>query len=410
MAAARRQAARQCRPLQFQAGGPGGARPHGACVRTRPDQAERLRIAGAALERGGLRSALALGKMEDAPRQAVPGAWRFAGRLPAAAGIAALCAAGAISLYRAGRSVGAARRAAGPRANPCRAGRGRGSRFAARPGRGLLHRRIGAAGPRRAGAWRDRRRGSHGDLGRTARRQAVHLHAAGRGVGGLSRAGRRSREGGQEDRPARPYRGLRAAARSAPQRHPRRAGPGRHRGQHPSGRELGGLRRHHDGDLRGGAAVAAWRRQVHDRRPPHRHRRRQPCGGRRRDAQRQPVPAPARSVEEPGAALAAPPVAVLSVLRPVHRPDQPGAALRRGPPRQPLRAGDRDGAGAAPRHGRRTAAVAGRPAVPQPSGRRHRQHPSLGDLHRQAVLAGRPDRHGSASSSSAASRCRPTPA
>ena len=36
--------------------------------------------------------------------------------------------------------------------------------------------------------------------------------------------------------------------------------------------------------LRGGAAVPARRRQVHDRRPPHRHRRRQPCRGRRRDA------------------------------------------------------------------------------------------------------------------------------
>ena len=39
--------------------------------------------------------------------------------------------------------------------------------------------------------------------------------------------------------------------------------------------------------------------------------------------------------------LAAPPVALLPVLRPVHRPDQPGAPGRRGPPRQPLRARDR---------------------------------------------------------------------
>ena len=42
------------------------------------------------------------------------------------------------------------------------------------------------------------------------------------------------------------------------------------------------------------------------------------------------VPAPARSAEEPGAVLAAASVAVLSVLRHVHRPDQPGAAHRRG--------------------------------------------------------------------------------
>ena len=44
------------------------------------------------------------------------------------------------------------------------------------------------------------------------------------------------------------------------------------------------------------------------------------------------VPAPPRSAEEPRAVLAAPSVAVLSVLRHVHRPDQPGAAHRRGAP------------------------------------------------------------------------------
>ncbi len=52
-------------------------------------------------------------------------------------------------------------------------------------------------------------------------------------------------------------------------------------------------------------------------------------------------------LQEPGPLLAAPPVAVLPVLRPVHRPDQPGAAHRRGAPRFPLRTGDRAGAGAA---------------------------------------------------------------
>ena len=108
--------------------------------------------------------------------------------------------------------------------------------------------------------------------------------------------------------------------------------------------------------------------------------------------QRQPLPAPARPAEEPGALLAAAPGAVLPVLRPVHRPDQPGAAHRRGAPRQPLRAGNRHGAGAASGHRRGTAAVAGRPAVPQSAGRRHRQHAPLRNLHRQAVLAGRTDR------------------
>ena len=49
-----------------------------------------------------------------------------------------------------------------------------------------------------------------------------------------------------------------------------------------------------------------------------------------------PVPAPARHAEERRALLAAPPGALLSLLRPVHRPDKPGAALRRGAPRPAL--------------------------------------------------------------------------
>jgi hypothetical protein len=53
-------------------------------------------------------------------------------------------------------------------------------------------------------------------------------------------------------------------------------------------------------------------------------------GARRRDRARQPVPAPARPLEERRAVLAAPPVAILPVLRPVRRPDQPGAPHRRG--------------------------------------------------------------------------------
>ena len=73
------------------------------------------------------------------------------------------------------------------------------------------------------------------------------------------------------------------------------------------------------------------------------------------------VPAPARPAREPGALLAAPPVAVLPVLRPVHRPDQPGAAARRGAPRSALRTRDRPLADAGA--GRQRAAVAGRPAL-----------------------------------------------
>ena len=45
-----------------------------------------------------------------------------------------------------------------------------------------------------------------------------------------------------------------------------------------------------------------------------------------------------------------------------------------------------------PGQGDAAAALAGRPAVPQSPDRRHRQHPPLRNLHRQAVFARRPDR------------------
>ena len=73
-------------------------------------------------------------------------------------------------------------------------------------------------------------------------------------------------------------------------------------------------------------------REIHARWPPHRHRRRQSYRGRRRQPARQPVPAPARPAEKPDGLLAEPSLAVLSVLRPVHRPHQPGAAHGRGAP------------------------------------------------------------------------------
>ena len=62
-------------------------------------------------------------------------------------------------------------------------------------------------------------------------------------------------------------------------------------------------------------------------------------GGRR--AGRLAAAAPARPARQPGVVLAAPPLALLPLLRPVHRPDQPGAAVRRGPARGRLRDGDR---------------------------------------------------------------------
>ncbi len=87
--------------------------------------------------------------------------------------------------------------------------------------------------------------------------------------------------------------------------------------------------------------VPARHREVRPRRHPHGHRRRQPPHPRRADAVRLAVAAPSGPAAQPRDVLAAPPGAVLRLLRPVHRPDEPGAAGRRGPARDPLRARDR---------------------------------------------------------------------
>ena len=128
-------------------------------------------------------------------------------------------------------------------------------------------------------------------------------------------------------------------------------------------------------------------REVRPRRHAHRHRRRQPPHPRRPDAGRQPAAAPARPAGQPADLLAAPPVAVLPVLRPVHRPDQPGAAGRRGPARDALRAGDRLRR-AGPAGDGSARPVARRPGAAPPADRPHRQHPPRRVLHRQAVQPG----------------------
>ena len=57
---------------------------------------------------------------------------------------------------------------------------------------------------------------------------------------------------------------------------------------------------------------------------------------------------------------------------------------------------------------RRGAALAGRPAVPQHPGRRNRQYPPRRDLHRQALFAGQPDRPARPRRIPRASKCRLT--
>ena len=231
---------------ELQTQGPRGAPPDRPRLFARPDRAFRIRAADPALAGEGRRAALAQRKMEDAPRRAPSGARRQSGRLPPAARRAALCSARVLSLCRRGRSDRAARAAAGFPWPP-------GARSAGR----LVRRGGGGPGARRAAARRHRRRRSHRRDGRGARRTLVRLPAAGRAAGGLSRTRRRGGGGGRKGRAAGADRGLRAPCRSAPQRHSRRARPGRHRSQHPSLVELARMRRDDRGDLRGGAARRA---------------------------------------------------------------------------------------------------------------------------------------------------------
>ena len=158
--------------------------------------------------------------------------------------------------------------------------------------------------------------------------------------------------------------------------------------------------------VRGGAPDAARHREVHARRPAHRHRRRQPHRARRPDAGRQPVPAPARSAAQPARLLAQSSVAVVPVLGPVHRADEPASARRRGA--ATIRCYELEIAFAQMPERRRVAAVAGGPRVPPSAGRRDRQHAPRRVLHRQALLARHEQRPARAWSSCARSRCRRT--
>ena len=104
-------AAAQHRPGRSQDRRSGRARPHHARIRAASLRADRLRAAGAALGRAGGRR-LDQRDLATAPPQAVPGAGRFAGRLPAAAQLAALYQADRRAASGAGRHLRGARRVA----------------------------------------------------------------------------------------------------------------------------------------------------------------------------------------------------------------------------------------------------------------------------------------------------------
>ena len=282
--------------------------------------------------------------LEVSPQTAVPAARRLAGGLPSAAGRPALSGAAKTfpTSFRSIRSPLTPRR---PPARPCSRDRrarhdpgdaGGGARLAApivpplpfpNEVRGRPHRAFGGA----------------------AQRRAVRVHAPAGRRRRLRRPLGRHRGSRPRHRPQGPYRRLRAALRSQSRRHQGHARPWRHRSEHPARAELAGGHRHHHGPLRRGPSVRPGRAEIHGGRAPHRNRRRQSHRARRRHATRQPVPAQARPARQPDRVLAEPPVPVVSLLGAVHRPDQSGAAHRRGPPRSALRAGNRPAASPGPR-------------------------------------------------------------
>ena len=176
-----------------------------------------------------------------------------------------------------------------------------------------------------------------------------------------------------------------------------------------AGGELEGTGRQHHDAVRRSPPDAAGDREVHARRPAHRHRRRQSHRAGRADAGRQPVPAPARPAAQPGDLLEQPSVAVVFVLRPVHR-------ARRARPRASTRPATRalyelEMAFAQvpdPRSGGTMPALAGRSPLPQSAGRPDGQHAPGGVLHRQAVFARQGDGPAGAGRVPRVSKCRRT--
>ena len=299
--------------------------------------------------------------MVPAPRAPVPLSRQQPHGLAPAAGQPAVGRSGRDLLGGGARSAGAARPLARQAPAPGSGRSDAGARLARRPGQGS---------------------GAHGAVRRAPRRPGARLPASHPPPGGLAgpdRLGGGRRQGdrhqggaGRLPRPPRPP--------PADLRHHSR--PGRDRGQHPSFGQLDRNRPQHRDPLRGGPPDGPARREVPDRRSPHRHRRRQPRGDGRRRPVRLALPAPPRRAAQHDPVVAGAPVPFVRVLGALRGAHQPGAAPGRGPPRRRAPAGN--GAARDPR-GRLLPPVAGGPGVPQPAHRRQRQHPPRRVLHRQAL-------------------------
>ena len=173
------------------------------------------------------------------------------------------------------------------------------------------------------------------------RRAALRLPAAHRGAGAFRRPDQPGGGGRRQDRLSGGHRGLRPADRppaEVDERHPR---PRRHRGQR---RAVDQLRRSAcpaEDAVRGGPAGPVVDGVVRRRRHPRRNRRRQSHHARRHHPCRLAAAAQARPAGVDADLLAAPPVAVVPVRRPVRRHHLASAAGRRGPRRGALRTRDR---------------------------------------------------------------------
>ena len=193
-------------------------------------------------------------------------------------------------------------------------------------------------------------------------------------------------------------RGVRPAAGSAADVDERHARPRRHRGQRRADGQLRRAAGPTRDPVRAGPAGPAVHRVLRRRRHPRWHRRRQPHHPRRHHPRRLADAAQARPAGLDADLLAAAPVVVVPVLRPVHRHHLAGAARRRGPRRGAVRVGDRvlrdrpsDRRFRVIEFPSRSApvlrrqAVGHRPRTASPAHRHHRQHPPGRVLHRQAL-------------------------
>ena len=211
-------------------------------------------------------------------------------------------------------------------------------------GRGGLHplgcgaERLPARG-RRRGPGRDPVPDRAGGPG-PGRPRAPVPAAAGE-AGEVRRAGRLARRGGPGDRRAGRLGGLPAAARLPGEAADGDARSRRDRGQPAPDVVVDRVQRADREPVRDRAPVSARHRDVRPGRPAQRHRRRQPHHPRRSGTGQVAAAATSRPAGQHAHLLAAPPVAVLPVLGSVRRADQSGAAGRRGPPGDPVRAGDR---------------------------------------------------------------------